>query len=126
MATLERVSKSSVLRELLEMSEPSLRQAVALMEAAQGASAKARQTIARDLDQSIKAAESVSHLMMQVAANHTRDIVAEAETIRGRRPARRQAAPRPPVVVPAPSARSEPEGANRPKRPPSSNRGVKS
>lgn len=125
LAGLERVSKSSVLRELLEAAEPSLRQAVALMEAAKGASAEARKQIVLDLDNSVKAADALQHLMLSVAANHTRDIVAEAEAIKGRRPqrARRVAS----AVGARPSEGVQPEKASKVgKRPPISNRGVKS
>jgi len=127
MAGLERVSKSSVLRELLEAVEPSLRQAVALMEAAKGASSNARKNIVRDMDNSVKAAQAVQGLMLSVAANHTRDMVAEAEAIRGRRPSR--AAQRPhgtvPRARPAPGGNSAKTVAKTAKRPPLSNRGVK-
>jgi len=109
LAALERVSKSMVLRELLETAEPSLVHAVALMEAAQGASANARKALAKDLDKTIKAAEGLSELVIQNLSHNTQDLVTTAQEVRGRRPARR---------VPA--------SHNQPKRPPSSNRGVKS
>lgn len=123
LAGLQRVSKSSVLREYLEAVEPSLRQVVALMEAAKGASAEARKHAIRDLEQIVKASESTQHLALSVAANHTRDMVAEAEAIRGRRPARAAKAAgqgRPRVGVQPTSA------GKRALRPPLSNRGVKS
>ena len=124
-AGLQRISKSTVLRELLEAVEPSIRQAVALMEAAKVANAKARTNIADDMEKAVKAAESVQGLMMAVAAHHTRDMVQEAEEVQGRRPAAGWRVA-PPVSGPAP----RPAGrAHRPvlaKRPPSSNRGVKS
>jgi hypothetical protein len=124
MASLERVSKSMVLRELLETAEPVLREAVALMEAAKGAGAKARANLARDLDTSIKAAEGVSAMMLRDISNQTRDMVAEAEAVRGRRPARRPA-PAGPLLAPAP-ARPGQSGVRRARKdPPSSNRGVK-
>lgn len=116
LAEHERVSKSTVLRELLEAAEPSLRQAVALMEAAKGASVKARKQIADDLAESIKVAEGVQHLMLQVAANHTRDIVDQAQTVRGRRPA----------IPHAQAGGVAGKRASSRKNPPSSNRGVKS
>jgi hypothetical protein len=124
-AGLQRVSKSTVLRELLETVEPSLRQVVALMEAAKVANVKARKTIADDMQHAIKAADGVQSLMMSVAAHHTRDMVQEAEEVRGRRPARgrRGAAP---VAGAAPRAAGAVEFPKVPKRPPSSNRGVKS
>ena len=121
LAGYQRVSKSMVLRELLEASEPALRSVVALMEAAKGASAKARTDLASDLEKSIKAAHSVADLALSVAANHTRDMVSEAESIRGRRPARGMRSVSGQDVAPGTVRQSK-----QPKRPPLSNRGVKS
>lgn len=118
LASLERVSKSMVVRELLEAAEPALASAVALMEAAEGASLEARKMIVRDMQTTIDAARGVSQLAQSVATTHTRDIVAEAEAIRGRRPARK-----PRVSGGGGQASS---AAKKAKRPPSSNRGVKS
>lgn len=120
LAGLERVSKSTVIRDLLEAAEPSLRQALALMKAAEGASASARARVASDLEESVRAADGVQRLLLQSAAGHTRDMVDEAQAVKGRRPG---AAPagmrkRPPGVAPVGSKRSQ--------NPPSSNRGVKS
>ena len=125
LAALERVSKSMVLRELLETAEPSLVHAVALMEAAQGASANARKAIAQDLSSAIKATEATSELMMQNLTLHTRDLVSEAQAVKGRRPARgRRVAP--PVTGSAPRPAGRPvRASSAAKRPPSSNRGVK-
>jgi hypothetical protein len=126
LAGLERVSKSMVLRELLEAAEPSLVHAVALMEAAQGAGAKARKNLVHDLNTGIKAAEGTSELMLQNMAFHTRDLVSEAQAVKGRRPARVQGAA---VHVPVLAGKTPiPRKSTRPgaKRPPSSNRGVKS
>jgi len=122
LAGLERVSKSMVLRELLEAAEPALTQAVALMEAASGASANARKNLAHDLDVGIKAAEGTSQHMLQTMALHTQDLVTQAQSVKGRRPSRsvRVASP---VAVPS-STRRKPSSL--PKRPPPSNRGVKS
>lgn len=118
LAGYERVSKSMVLRELLEAAEPALRQVVALMEAAKGASAKARKQIVSDLENGVKAAEGVQALMLQTAAHHTRDIVTEAQAVRGRRPSVTRAR--------AAGAVAEGRGSSVRKNPPSSNRGVKS
>jgi hypothetical protein len=118
---LERVSKSMVLRELLEAAEPSLMHAVALMEAAKGAGVEARKRIAQDMEASVAAAQGVQALAHRLASNSHRDIVAEAEAIRGRRPPRGGSAA-------TASGRVQAVG-NAPKRrkgPPSSNRGVKS
>jgi hypothetical protein len=126
LASLERVSKSMVLRELLEAAEPSLVHAVALMEAALGAGANARKNLVRDLESGIKAAEGTSELMLQNMALQTRDLVSEAQAVKGRRPARgRRGAP--PVTGSAPRPAGRPVSSSLgPKRPPSSNRGVKS
>jgi hypothetical protein len=125
LAVLERVSKSMVLRELLEAAEPSLVHAVALMEAAQGAGAKARKNLVRDLESGIKAVEGTSELMLQNMANHTRDLVSEAQEVKGRRPARgRRGAP--PVTAPVPRSAGRAKAVVLAARPPSSNRGVKS
>lgn len=122
LAAIERVSKSMVLRELLEAAEPSLLSAVALMEAAKGASVEARKRIARDMQSTVDAAKGVNYLAQSVAANSTRDIVAEAEAIRGRRPPRRARAAGAPGRHPA-TGKSKPKALQ---DPPISNRGVKS
>jgi hypothetical protein len=117
LAELERVSKSQVLRELLETAEPALSHAVA------------RSNLAKDLHSGIKAVEGTSELMLQNFAHHTRDMVTEAEAIRGRRPAAPvRGVPRAVRSDPAPRKRA-PGGGIRAigaKRPPLSNRGVKS
>lgn len=123
LAGFERVSKSSVLRELLEAAEPSLRQAAALMQAAKGASVNARANVVRDLESSVRAAERVQRQALQVAANHMRDIVSEAEAIRGRRPSR--AVAQLAGKAPAPDGSRGVNGARMRKDPPASNRGVK-
>jgi hypothetical protein len=122
LASHDRISKSMVLRELLEAAEPALRQAVALMEAAKGASVKARKTLAQDLDQNIRDAETLASGQLQILANHTRDLVDDAQAIKGRRPARasRRAA------APVAAGGSRIHATKPAKRPPSSNRGVKS
>lgn len=111
LAALERVSKSMVLRELLETAEPSLTHAVVLMEAAQGASAKARQNLATDLQASINAAEGTSALVLQNLAYSQRDLVDESQAIKGRRPQRVKAA-RPTAAPPAKAARSAQAAGN--------------
>jgi hypothetical protein len=125
LAGLERVSKSMVLRELLEAAEPSLVHAVALMEAAQGAGAKARKNLVRDLESGIKAAEGTSELMLQNMAFQTRDLVTVAQEVKGRRPARggRLA---PPLTAPVSRSAGRSRSGVLASRPPLSNRGVKS
>ena len=121
LAALERVSKSTVLRELLEAAQPSLMHAVALMEAAQGASQKARDRVVRDMQSTIDLAKATADISFALASNNTRDMIAEAEAIRGRRPPRRRSA-----ATPAGGGSAAVTKSPRPKRPPSSNRGVKS
>ena len=121
LAVLERVSKSMVLRELLEAAQPALQAAVALMDAAEGAGVEARNRIANDMQKTIDAAAGVQHLALQVAANNTRDIVAEAEAIRGRRPSRQARVSGSAGTVAVAVKRQKTT-----KRPPLSNRGVKS
>ncbi len=121
MARLQRVSKSTVLRELLEASEPVLAQAVAMMEAANEMSDQARKKFARELDGTIKSVEAKGRKAMQLAAGITEDLVSQAEAIRGRRPARSGSAARP-----GRSVAKVPRSATRKRKdPPASNRGVK-
>lgn len=87
-AKIQRVSKSSVLREFLEAVEPQMQQALALMEAAEGAKPNALRAVSADMANIVQALESAQRLAMSVAAGRTRDLVAEAQAIRGRRPAR--------------------------------------
>lgn len=123
LSTLERVSKSTVLRDLLEAAEPSLLQAVALMEAAEGASSKARKNLADDLSKTVNVLAGVQEMALGSIASRSRDIVSEAESVRGRRPQRTASA----VATGAASIKSGQEKVVRlPKRPPTSNRGVKS
>lgn len=123
LAGFERISKSMVLRELLEAAEPALRQAVALMEAAKGATIEARKKLVESLDTSIKEAENTSSQMLQYLNSQTQDMIGEAEAIRGRRPQRAgvqpASGPRPLELVQSEKA------SNAVKGPPISNRGVK-
>ena len=120
LADLERVSKSMVLRELLEAAEPSLLQAVALMEAAKGASVNARERMAASMQKTIEDVNVLRDLSLEIAATRTRDIVAEAEAIRGRRPSRLARVSASSGAVPVAVKRQKTA-----KRPPLSNRGVK-
>jgi hypothetical protein len=121
LAKLQRVSKSMVLRELLEASEPALAQVVAMMEAANEMSIEARASVARDLDETINRLEAKGREAMQLAAGVTSDLVAQAEAISGRRPARTVSAARPGRSV----AKVPGSATRKRKDPPASNRGVK-
>lgn len=120
LATLQRVSKSAVLRELLEASEPALAQALAMMEAANSLSIGARQKVAKELEATIASVEGKGRAAMELAAGITQDLVAQAEAIEGRRPARGVPAPR------GGARRAEAKRTRKRSDPPSSNRGVKS
>ena len=120
MAAHTRVSKSQVLRELLEAAEPALQRAVALMDAATAASAEARVGLAHRMDRGIEQAEDAMAVILSRLDRATGDLVSQAEAVRGKRPARRAAgdarSAHPADDVPA---------ATRRKNPPASNRGVK-
>lgn len=120
LAAHQRVSKSQVLRELLETAEPALQRAVALMDAAKSASAEVRNGLARRLERDTEAAEDA---MAMVVGRLDRgiDLVSQAEAILGKRPARVA----PGCGLPHP-ARSAQERTKVGKNPPASNRGVKS
>lgn len=117
LAELQRVSKASVLRDLLETAEPGLRQALALMEAAQGAAKEVHQRLAADMDKAMLAADRYDREMADYFQNSLGDLVADAEAVRGRRPGRTGVAR---TAGAAASVR------RKRKDPPSSNRGVKS
>jgi hypothetical protein len=128
-ATIQRVSKSSVLREFMEAAEPQLRQALALMEAAKGAKPNALRAVSEDMQNVVQSLESAQRLAMSVAAGRTRDLVAEAESIRGRRPARSGRSDVGVAGVQAPRPGRKARSAVGPKGRPDpliSNRGVKS
>lgn len=111
MATHQRVSKSQVLRELLEAAEPALQRAVILMDQATSATRDVHQQLASRLDQQQNAAEVEMRQLMQF----TRDLVSQAQAVRGRRPARAGSAERAPVASAGGGAIN----------PPPSNRGVR-
>ena len=115
MAGLQRVSKSQVLRELLEAAEPALQRAAALMEAASKAHAGVLGELARGLEvaQDRAEAQMADHLATLDTMNA--DLVAQAQRVRGRRPA--------PGVR---QAKAVAPGRRAPQDPPPSNRGVKS
>lgn len=118
LATHQRVSKSMVLRELLEAVEPQLAQAVAFMEAAQKANGEARKQISRNMEAGIKEAQEAVSVALEKTGALTRDLVAQAEVIRGRRPARK--------VRPGVASERASGGRKRSPTPLPSNRGVKS
>lgn len=116
MARLQRVSKSQVLRELLEAAEPALQRAATLMEAAAEARDAVKANLGRDLDRAQAQAERAMAKMTANLDSLTVDLVGLAEAVRSRRPAR--------GAEVAPQARAPRPSASR--NPPASNRGVKS
>lgn len=125
LAKHQRVSRSMVLRELLEASEPALSQVVAMLKAAADMGDAARQRLQQDMGETITNLESKSQHALALAAGVTADLVAQAEAIRGRRPARQPARKRSAGGLPGRSSAAVVDH-QRPGRPPSSNRGVKS
>lgn len=125
LAKYQRVSRSMVLRELLEASEPALAQVVAMMRAAEDMTEAAKSRLLTDMDSALVKLEETKDQALALAAGATADLVAQAESIRGRRPGRRAGGmrqrPTGSAVRPA-IADSSPA----PSGPPSSNRGVKS
>lgn len=123
MATCQRVSKSQVLRELLEAAEPALQRAVVLMEAAAGAAGAMKEGFAQSLNRAQSRAEAHLSAMVGEMDQTSLDLVQQAEAIRGRRPR-----------VPKARTHASPKGGGSPalgvagdaQNPPSSNRGVKS
>ncbi len=117
MAGFQRVSKSQVLRELLEAAEPYLQRAAALMNAASVASRGVAAGLASQLGESHEKAEKELGKLLSSIDVATADLVRQAEQIQGKRPTREGSPPR--GVVPSAGARSV-------RNPPASNRGVKS
>jgi hypothetical protein len=113
LAALQGVSKSSVLRELLETSEPALQRVVALMDAAAAAKPSMLRDLANSLDKAQSTLEGNLGEALRGFDGATADLVSQAEAVRGRRRGR------------APVAR-ERGGSLALQNPPASNRGVKS
>lgn len=118
LARMQRMSKAQVLREMLEASEPVLQQVAAMMKAAEDMSHAAKAKVADDLGAALKSVEKKADKAMQLAAGITSDLVAQAEAIKGRRPARRGAA--------VPTRSGVGAAPARPRTPLPSKRGVKS
>jgi hypothetical protein len=109
---LERTSKSQVLRELLEAAEPALQRAVATMELAMKTRIESRAGFRQAIDKSQELLEEQLEANLALLEAHSRDLVSTAQSVRGRRPARK-------TTASAPAALREVD-------PPPSNRGVKS
>jgi hypothetical protein len=116
LASLQRVSKSQVLRELLEAAEPALQRAAALMEAASKAHTGVLAELQRGLERAQNEAEDQLSAHLAFLDSSSADLVTTAEGVRGRRPRTR-------VSVGAGAAPGRRKPAS---DPPASNRGVKS
>lgn len=125
LAKHQRVSKSMVLRELLEASEPALAQVVAMLKAAESMTEAARKRLLQDMDSTITSMEMKKDQALALAAGMTSDLVAQAEAIKGRRPGRQLARKRSAGGL-AVGTSAVGDQSPAPIRPPSSNRGVKS
>lgn len=125
LAKHQRVSKSMVLRELLEASEPALAQVVAMLKAAESMTEAARKRLLQDMDSTITSMEMKKDQALALAAGMTADLVAQAEAIKGRRPGRQLARKRSAGGL-AGGTSAVGDQSPAPIRPPSSNRGVKS
>src|SRR5206468_11872841 len=117
----QRVSKSQVLRELLEAAEPALQEVVALMDAASKASAGVLAGLAPSLTRNLEHAEDQVAVMVSRLGRMQQDLVSQAEEVRGKRPAPAQRVGGG-GAAPSREAGASPERKN----PPASNRGVKS
>ena len=110
LAKHERISKSQVLRELLEAAQPALERAVSTMDAAFRVRQRVLEHVASGMD---LAAEQVGGEMHLVLLDAVPDLVSQAEKVQERRPAREG--------LGAPAQAAAPAS-----NPPASNRGVKS
>lgn len=107
------VSKSQVLRELLETAEPALQRVVALMDAASSARTELHTGLSRSLGRAQDAIEDGLAVAMARIDAGTVDLVSQAEGVRGRRP--RRVAQRPgggvsPSSTPVPVTRGSGSG----------------
>lgn len=121
LAKHQRVSRAMVLRELLEASEPALAQVVAMMDAAENMSKAAKARMLQDMEQTMVKLDNGKDQALALAAGITADLVAQAESIQGRRPG-----PQPARNAGGLGTRATGAVEKSALRPPSSNRGVKS
>jgi hypothetical protein len=114
MARAQRVSRSQVLRELLEAAEPALQRVVKMMDAAERAKGAVKAGFAEQLLRSQQVLEGELAAQLSLVDGVSTDLVTLAERIEGRRPGRPRGS--------ADGAGGAPGAGN----PPASNRGVKS
>lgn len=112
MARAQRVSRSQVLRELLEAAEPALQRVVKMIEAAERAKGAVKAGFAEELLRSQQVLERELEHNLSMVDGVSTDLVSLAQRIEGRRPGRDRV--------------SEHGAGGAPGNPPASNRGVKS
>ena len=119
LARSQRVSRSQVLRELLEAAEPGLQRVVKMTEAAERAKGAMKAGFAENLLRSQMVLEEELQKQLALVDGVAADLVTMAQRIEGRRPGR-PSAPR--GAGPGGAGAAGGPGGN----PPASNRGVKS
>ncbi len=110
LSELQGISKSQLIREMLEAAEPTFRKALAIMAAAHKVRDETRTEIADSLERSLSLATAGLEHDLHLIASHSRDLVDEAEKVQGRG---------------RPRAKRGVSPSRVPEDPPSSNRGVK-
>ena len=113
MARAQRVSRSQVLRELLEAAEPALQRVVKMIDAAERAKGAVKAGFAENLLRSQQVLEQEMERQLAMVDGVSTDLVTLAQRVEGRRPGRARGS--------AHGAGGAPGG-----NPPASNRGVKS
>lgn len=104
-AASQRISKSQVIREILEAAEPTFQKALAIMAAASKVREGSRKEIADSLERSFTLATQGLEHDLQLIAKGTGDLVSKAEEVKGRRDGQRSRA--------RPSVPSTPLSSNR-------------
>lgn len=99
LAAMQRVSKSQVLRELLEAAEPALQRAVTLMEAASKATEGVRAGLRDSLTRAQDKAEAELAVHLHGLDSITKDLVDQAQEVRGKRPRASHKQSAPPVAT---------------------------
>ncbi|MBE7504653.1 MAG: ribbon-helix-helix protein, CopG family [Verrucomicrobiales bacterium] len=101
LARHQRISKSQVLRELLDAAEPALQRAVILMDAASKAMPEVRAGLSRSLEGAQAEAEGILSGLLSELDTATVDLVDRAEAVKGRRPSRASGARKAGASVPS-------------------------
>lgn len=105
MAASQGISKSQVIREILEAAEPTFQKALAIMAAAKKVREGSRKEIADSLERSLVLATQGLEHDLHLIAKGTGDLVRQAEEVKGRKGGRARRA--------RPSAASTPLSSNR-------------